>query len=68
MLDRRTQMQRVVRRAFTRPVPLAILILGILLLWSKVYLYGSVAVLLYLIISVYSMFSPKFVRKVVDES
>lgn len=69
MLDRRTQMQRVIRKAFTRPIPVTFLAIGIMLLWfGHAWLYGSLFVLAYVVISISLIFSPKFVKRVVDES
>lgn len=68
MLDRRTQMQRVVRKAFTRPIPLTFLIVGLLMLWGGHWVYGLVGILAYLVISISLMFSSKFVKRIVDES
>lgn len=68
MLDRRSQMSRVVRKAFTRPIPVTFLAIGLLLLWGHAWLYGTLFVLAYVIISACLTFSPKFVKRVVDES
>ena len=68
LLDRRTQTQRIARKAFTRPVPLVFLVIGILTLLSHHWLYGILWVVAYLIISTGLMFSPKFVKRVVDEN
>lgn len=68
MLDRQSQTKRIVRKAFTRPIPLIVGIIGAIMLAKGAVLWGGMLVLIYLVISVGLMFSPKFVKRVVDES